>query len=177
MGEGDLLRDIFAINENIVWGIDAGGTLDGDPSTKSIIKITYSDIAPYTEVIEYDNAPEIDMQSIHFADENTGYIVGVKNEKGAIWKNDTGINVMSTTNESLNSFKVYPNPASKEINIEVENSSNYSISLTDFSGKLIYSQSFDTYKIKINTEQFPKGTYILSVKTKEKNYTNKIIIN
>jgi hypothetical protein len=176
-GEGGRGLDIFPINENLIWGIFLHEELNEEPTTHGIMKVTYSE-TDYNEDLLYFDPDIVDMVSIYFADENTGYVVGKKNGIGAIWKNGTGINTMEIDEISKNNeIKVYPNPASKEINIEFENKNKYSVSLTDFSGKQVYLQSFNTKKIKINTEQFPKGTYILSVKTKEKNYTKKIIIN
>ncbi|MFA7687819.1 MAG: T9SS type A sorting domain-containing protein [Moheibacter sp.] len=177
-GSGNRLRDIFAINENIVWGIDAGGTLDGDPSTKLVIKIIHSETGSYTENIWYDNNTQIDMNSIYFADETNGYIVGIKNNIGTIWKNSTGINMMSTNEQERNNeIKVYPNPVSNELNIVLDKPTKTKISLIDITGKQIYSNSFHEDQVKINTSAFPKGTYILSVKTENKIFTKKIIIN
>ncbi len=173
--------DIYVINENCIWGI-LGVVLDGDGSTRGIIKMTSSGTDPYLEDIWYENNPEIDMFSIHFADETTGYIVGTKNSVGAIWKNGTGINTMGVKDEVLDqTIKVYPNPVSKEININIEfnkeTSDNYTILFTDLTGKQLYSKSFNEPKIKINIAQFPKGIYMLSVKTKQGNFSQKIIIN
>jgi len=171
--------DIFAINENNVWGI-LGYLLDGDGSSRGIAKIASFDSEVYSETIILENNPEVDMLSIHFANENIGYIAGYKNGQGTIWKNGTGINTMGT-DESIatNEIKVYPNPASSEINIEVEkgNLRDYMVSLTDMTGKQIYSKSFKEKKIKINTSHFQKGIYILSIETKNKKHSQKLIIN
>lgn len=171
------LTNILAVNENTVWGI-LPGTLNWDPSSQGIIKITYSDISPYTEYIWFDDNPEIDMLSIHFADENTGYIAGFKNGKGTIWKNETGINTMDTNEQERNNeIKVYPNPVTNELNIIFEKPIKADISLVDIMGKKVYFKTFYEDQVKINTSSFPKGTYILSVKTENKIFTKKIIIN
>ncbi|MGB7499512.1 MAG: T9SS type A sorting domain-containing protein, partial [Moheibacter sp.] len=176
-GEWGYLTDIFAPNENNVWGILAG-LLNGDPSSRGIIKVSPAE--PYSETIAWENNPEIDMLSIHFADENTGYIVGYKNGKGTIWKNGTGTNIMGANEiEEVNEIKVYPNPINFEINIKVEkgNLQDYMVSLTDMTGKQIYSKSFKEKKIKINTSYFQKGIYILSIETKNKKHSQKLMIN
>jgi len=176
-GISELFSNITAVGENTIWGIFAG-FLNGDGSSRGLMKITYSETEPYTEDIWYDDDPGIDMFSIHFA-ENTGYIVGYKGNP-VIWKNGTGINTMSTTDETLkDEIKIYPNPVSNEINIEVEkgNLQDYMVSLTDMAGKQIYSKSFKEKKIKINTSHFQKGIYILSIETKDKKHSQKLIIN
>lgn len=181
IGNGDWiggLEDLFMLNENAIWGI-MGGLLDGDGSTRGILKMNLSDIGDYSEEIAWDGSPETEMYSIHFADETTGYVTGRKNGVPKIWKNGTGINVLATKDEPLEVFKVYPNPASKEINIEIPNidAKTISVSIIDLNGKQIYSDSFNNKKVKINTEQFPKGVYILSVETDQKKHSQKIIIN
>src|SRR5690606_32835866 len=113
-GVSDLLSTVLAVNENQIWAIFAG-LLDGDGTTRGLIKIKYSETVPYTEDIWYDNNSEMNMNSIHFANEAIGYIAGYKNGKGAIWKNGTGINTMSINEiENNNEIKIYPNPTSKE---------------------------------------------------------------
>src|SRR5690606_21027461 len=74
-GMWDGFTDIYAVNENNVWGILIP-LLDGDGSTRGIAKISSADSENYTETITLENNPEIEMLSIHFADENTGYIAG-----------------------------------------------------------------------------------------------------
>ena len=69
-----------------------------------------------------------------------------------------------------NDFKVYPNPFSNEINLEINNlnSSELQIQLYDMNGKLVKNQQFDdilkganTYRIP--TEKLSKGFYLLRV--------------
>jgi len=175
---GGELRDIYAIDENNVWGI-IDGTLGGDGSSQGVTKITSSDSENYVEIIAWDDETQ-DMWAVHFADEFTGYIVGYKYGEATIWKNGTGINTMSTTDETLkDEIKIYPNPVSNEINIEIEkgNLQDYMVSLTDMAGKQIYSKSFKEKKIKINTSHFQKGIYILSIETKNKKHSQKLIVN
>ena len=175
------LEAIYAINENVIWGI-LHGTLDWDPSTRGIIKITSSDTETYVEEIAWDGSPEINMFSIHFADETTGYVTGRKNGVPKIWKNGTGINEFPDENVNTNEvtailFKAYPNPAIDEIHVELTQTEDFTLSLSDLSGKQVYTDSFKGNKITINTGQFPKGIYILSVETKQKKQSQKIIIH
>ena len=172
------LSYIHAVNENLVWGI-LGGFLDGDPSTRGIMKMTYSESDPYMEDFWYDNDPYIDMTSIHFA-ENTGYIVGYSHGNPTIWKNSTGVNTMSTTEPTAtNEIKVYPNPASEMLNIDLGKTvSDIYISLTDMSGKQVISEKHKQKdKFSINTEKLLKGIYVLSIQANQQIFNRKIIIN
>lgn len=170
-GEGDLFSHIFVIGEDATWGI-LMGLLNGDGSSRGIVKILPSE--PYTETIAWEDNDEIDMYSIHFANENIGYIVGIKNGKGAIWKNGTGINTMSMEEHLIEKLKVYPNPVSGKLNIDFDKPTKADISLTDMTGKKVYTQSFTENKISIDVRNIvAKGIYILKVN----NYSQKIIIN
>jgi len=177
-GGAGLLFDIFVINENNVWGI-IPGDLGGDPSSHGIANITSLDSENYIETIAWEHNDEIDMLSIHFSDETTGYVVGMKYNKGTIWKNGTGINTMSISENELsyNNIKIYPNPVSNKLNLVFDRPMRVDISLTDITGKQAYSITLNTNKTTINTQGFPKGAYILSVKTGDKTLTKKIIIN
>ena len=171
------LSDFFVINENVSWGI-LEGLLDGDGSTRGIIKVHTLEDGTYTENIWYDNDEKIHMLSIHFADENTGYIVGYSHGNPTIWKNSTGINTLDTNEPTaINEIMVYPNPASTEITIEIQNNKNSLITLTDMTGKQVYSGDFHGTKMSLNVERYAKGIYILTVFSRQHTYFKKIIIN
>ena len=170
-------NNIFAINENIIWGF-LPRLLNGDGTTTGIIKVFKDNEGYYTEELWYDDDPTLDMASIHFADEYTGYIVGYKDWKTTIWKNATGKNTMSTNEPiAMHEIKIYPNPATTEITIEIQNSENCLIKLSDMTGKQVYSKEFHGNKMNLNVNQFVKGVYILTVFSKENTYSKKIIIN
>jgi len=78
---------------------------------------------------------------------------------------------------SYNNIKIYPNPVSNKLNLVFDRPMRVDISLTDITGKQAYSITLNTNKTTINTQGFPKGAYILSVKTGDKTLTKKIIIN
>ena len=175
------LRGIAVINENTVWGILERPTLDYDTSTKGIVKISKSGTGEYTTNIRYDGSPDIDMNSIHFATENCGYIVGKKYGQSKIWKNGNGINILaSKENEKMEDIKIFPNPTSEKINITVDHqfSNEATITLSDLSGKLVHNQNYRSKKvITIDVRSFAKGTYVLTIKNQKQNYSQKIIIN
>lgn len=176
-----IFREIFAVDENNVWGILCC-ILDGDGSSRGIRKISSSDSVNYIEITALENDPQTDMLSMHFANESTGYIVGIKNGKGAVWKNGTGINIpgdLSVANGMVKSFKVYPNPSFDKINISVCNYfvKDFTITLTDMSGKLVYNQNFKNKNdVTIDVKSFAKGTYVITIKTQTQHSSQKLII-
>ncbi|MFV0306051.1 MAG: T9SS type A sorting domain-containing protein [Moheibacter sp.] len=137
--------------------------LNGDPPQYGIIKIDGTQ--SYEETVVIMNRPEYELLSIYFANESIGYVVGIKNDVGTIWKNSTGINTMNTV-ENNYSVKVYPNPTSSEINIilDTPNTKEYIVSLTDMTGKQVYTKKISNENnLNIDVQKFPKGTYILKV--------------
>jgi len=181
-GSGSVLSSLLAINENTVWGIYAGA-LNGDGTTTGVIKMSDSGTGTYISNTWWDNDTNLNMNAIYFANESTGYIVGYKNAKAAIWKNVTGINVpgpgLKALDETLTSFKVYPNPASDKIKVTTSDHSSKEIAiiLTDTSGRNIYNEKYNNSKeVIIDVKSFAKGTYVLTIKTQTQSYAQKLII-
>ncbi|WP_165570240.1 T9SS type A sorting domain-containing protein [Chryseobacterium sp. FH1] len=175
------LRDIFAVSENTVWGLIDDRALNGDTSTQGIIKISTTESGEYTKEVWFDNSFDIDMNSIHFANENCGYIVGKKYGQSKIWKNANGSNTTldSKEIESQNDIKIFPNPTSDKLNIAIKSqfSKESTIIISDMSGKLVHNQNYTgAKKVVINVQNFAKGTYLLTIKNKGQSYSQKVII-
>jgi len=90
------------------------------------------------------------------------------------------INVTDHTGiEDLRSsgIRVYPNPAHGEVFINNSMLKMKQISLTDISGKVIYtSQGFETKNIMINLSGIRSGLYLLNIETEDKIVHEKLII-
>ncbi len=71
-------------------------------------------------------------------------------------------------------FNIYPNPTTDLVNVSTkENIVGYQ--LYDFSGKLLTEKTkVDKKEVKINLESYPKGIYLLNIKTDKRSYTQKI---
>lgn len=175
------LSDIYAVNENTIWGIVYLALLDGDTSSRAIIKISSTDNENFEEVLFWDNNPELNFNSIHFANETIGYAVGGRHHwpnvhEGRIWRNGNGINEpMSIEEPNDFDFQVYPNPISSELNVILTNSDSkiIQVEILDLSGKKVLSQEFSNKNtFKIDVSNYPKGTYILKIN----NQSQKILI-
>lgn len=105
-----------------------------------------------------------------------------------LWLADNGTNLLyqldigflSTSDYDLESFKIYPNPASELINIQLQNSTsiNIEIKLFDITGKLLQNAKFiNNNLISINLSSFQKGIYIIQIKKDGVSHTQKIIKN
>ncbi|MFN0275279.1 MAG: T9SS type A sorting domain-containing protein [Chitinophagales bacterium] len=76
-------------------------------------------------------------------------------------------------------FSIYPNPAYDEIIIEpsIKENKQIQIIITDINGKQIYSADhFQNEQMKINTEKFQAGVYLITIKSDTSIYEQKIII-
>jgi choice-of-anchor B domain-containing protein len=76
-------------------------------------------------------------------------------------------------NEFANSFVLYPNPASKVINVVSENDIVNSIVIHDILGKRLYSESnINAERSSIDVSAFSKGMYFMTINDR---FTKKII--
>jgi len=77
--------------------------------------------------------------------------------------------------EKSSDFKVFPNPARDVLNIEIDNPDNYTLKITDISGKMVYSSSI-TQSNTVNISDFESGTYLVSLNNGEITVSKRIII-
>lgn len=80
------------------------------------------------------------------------------------------------THNGLPELKVYPNPASHTVNVEVENNRSMTIKIFDMLGQLTHKKEA-TGKTNFDTSNWHKGMYIIEVCTATKTYTEKLIVN
>ena len=90
----------------------------------------------------------------------------------------TDADLQSTGSVSVNSLKVYPNPATDQLNVAFDATSASSVQLTDLTGKVV---SVQTSKIGANTLSFDvanvnAGVYFVTIKNAAGNTAQKVII-
>jgi len=89
-------------------------------------------------------------------------------------------NPLSINENTLNTFKIYPNPSTNgmvHLNISDKNSMNNSIAIYDILGKEVYTKTNLQTVETINLKHLQKGVYIAVVKTIAKTTTKKLILN
>lgn len=89
-----------------------------------------------------------------------------------IWKNDLILTGVRETTSSLE-IGMYPNPTTDYINIAVDLTSEYEVTIMDVSGRVIRSQIYDG---AIDVRTFSPGVYLVLIKYQGKTATKKIII-
>ena len=82
-------------------------------------------------------------------------------------------NTLNTKDLLANSFKVYPNPASSEINIQTDLNID-KLELYDFLGKFILKETNSTKSIKLNN--LKPGMYLLNIYSDDFRTVKKIIV-
>jgi hypothetical protein len=102
--------------------------------------------------------------------------------KDVIWYNQyrNGVSVNDVVyNDNI---KVYPNPASNVVNIELldRNLGNAKVELIDFSGKVLvsedYASSFANGAYRLNTNELADGVYVVKVEQDGKVSTTKVTV-
>lgn len=89
-------------------------------------------------------------------------------QENQVLKNTTPV---YTTLESLNQLKVYPNPATEQLNILLsdKDSTCYKLHIYNMQGQVIYKTRFNKSAapstLDINVSQLQQGTYIISLET------------
>lgn len=89
----------------------------------------------------------------------------------------TQLGTVEIVGNSVKSVKIYPNPTSEVLNIEVEkNLSNANISVFDVSGKLIISKKNISGKaLNIPVNELSTGNYVIMVADSDQNFSAKFI--
>ncbi len=91
-----------------------------------------------------------------------------------------GIGIATTINYAqLPNIKVYPNPASEQITIDLkEEYANISIDIITIAGQVLFSSNYKNQKIlTLNTQHLTEGIYLLRIKTNEKATMVRVTIN
>jgi hypothetical protein len=75
-------------------------------------------------------------------------------------------------------ISIYPNPASSEINININNKTLKNIQILDISGKTILEKKINTLenKFTIDLSSLESGIYIVNLQTKKEVFSSKLII-
>jgi hypothetical protein len=71
---------------------------------------------------------------------------------------------------------VYPNPATAEIKLNVNNPDACRVQLSNTLGEILFTTTTSGENIKIDVSDFPSGIYFVSFRDKENNSVTKKII-
>ena len=79
--------------------------------------------------------------------------------------------------ESKNGLvQIYPNPTQGILNITLADSKEYTVTIENLLGKVVYSDIIsESLNNQINISNYKKGIYVITVSDGENSYTDKII--
>ncbi len=109
---------------------------------------------------------------------------GSSNANDFIVTNNTVVPKTTSVNNNLlvGEFKLYPNPVSNVLNIEIKTEENgiYSFNMFNVTGQLISSEQINitagSNMIKLNTNELSQGTYILRIQDSNNNSIQKLFV-
>ena len=109
----------------------------------------------------------------------TSYKVTAYNEFG---NSSTIVNItvgsLSTNSfEVSNNLKIYPNPTSSSITIELKNLDNVILEVFDITGKEMMKQNLYISSNAINIEKLPSGIYLFKINSDQGNAISKVVKN
>lgn len=163
-----LMLRLFAPSENILWGMSVEV-----PFVNPSVLTMRGEIMSNGSFTKVEGLPQ--FRSIHFINPTLGYGL---NGGGEIFKNTTGLLHLNSTN-TTSKVKIFPNPANDLLNISVEKISdpNPEIIIFNSIGNILFKARYSGEKdMQVDVRSFPKGVYILEVKTVLNSHLEKIII-
>jgi aminopeptidase N len=82
----------------------------------------------------------------------------------------------SITEKVDDEFSLFPNPVNGELNVQLEEWSNYRLVIYDIDGRQVYFKNFKGIGTKIDVSDWAGGQYFLEVTGAEKSSTQKFIV-
>jgi PKD repeat protein len=74
-----------------------------------------------------------------------------------------------------NSLRIYPNPATSQVNIQSENPMN-TIRVYDFTGKVVAEEQAGNTNYRLNTSKFKSGIYLIVIETSAGKFRKRLVI-
>ncbi|NTW34062.1 MAG: T9SS type A sorting domain-containing protein, partial [Bacteroidetes bacterium] len=118
------------------------------------------------------------MSSINFVDSQIGYATGFD---GATLKTTNAGGAFSgilPIAEKENKMNIYPNPASVIVTLNIDNINNADLTLNIYNviGTLVKTEILKQKNSQINIGDLSNGVYMISIKSKDLNENQKLII-
>ena len=118
---------------------------------------------------------------VDFPTQDSWYMVEAVDSNGCVVKEDIWVYVDSC-NTSVNALfnnqlKIYPNPTSRTVNIQIPEGKKFDLTLIDIAGKMVLEKKqISSKKLVLNTKKIRKGTYLIELKNVENRYINKLVV-
>lgn len=83
---------------------------------------------------------------------------------------------LSVSEYDTETIEVFPNPASGNINIKLQQAAQNTLNVFDAQGRKVFNEVFEGNTTMIDLNNFPKGIYQLQVQQKNKLYIRKVVL-
>ena len=97
------------------------------------------------------------------------------------YMNGEGTTGIVNSPSALESFQIFPNPVVDNLHVKalLQDAEDYEISIVNVLGQKVFSKNFDQKELllEIDFEEFPGGTYFLSLKTADGIRTESFVKN
>jgi len=146
------LNAVLPANTDGIWNINSGsGTFSDDNLPDTYIDNLSEGDNVFTWTINNSNCSDADNVTITY-------------------------NYVESVNDFESGFEIFPNPTDGFITIQMSESENLLIQVTDISGKiLIEDEIIDSKQTKLDLTNFPDAVYLVKIFNKNKILTSKII--
>ena len=159
--------DIFVVkydaSGNVLWAKSAGGTfydpgvgISTDPSGNVLVTGFFE-----SPSITFGTTTLTNVSAVGYSDIFVAKLDGT-----------TGIAEQTPNNGAT----IYPNPANDYITIKTNSNKKQVITITDITGKIIYTTTILSEKTIINTKDFSQGVYAVQVQAGDAVETRKVIV-
>lgn len=159
-------------NDTTLVSPDNSVTLEGKgtASAGSIKSWLWSQVSgPSASTISSNNAANTEVNNL--VEGTYEFELTVLDDAGLEGKDTVSVTVaLGRLARESNNVKVYPNPVSDEVTVEIntgKNNTNLVIFITDMSGKTVYRKesvsSLSSAKFQIDMSNLPKGTYVITI--------------
>ncbi len=182
----DIILSEDSINEGLEEGTIVGefSTIDideDDSFTYSLIEGNGSNDADNDNFYIDDNKLRTNIVLNFDVQDTHNIYIQTNDNNGGTFEKAFIINVNDVTaikNDIQSGFSIYPNPTKGFFNLDAS-AIILNVTLTDVTGRLIYSFDFSDlqYKNKIDISNQPKGIYFFIVETKNQIHIEKLIKN
>jgi polyhydroxybutyrate depolymerase len=160
-------RAVTDLNGNFFW------SQFNDCETTPVVD-TIEDLGDTIVREHYINCDNVDTYIMNVVGNSHTWHASATRQFWNFFRDKSSCNTLSNAqNNNFNPFKIYPNPVSNNLFIDV--TGNYSIAIINYLGQSVYNNSF-TGDNSISTSQFQNGIYIVVIKKDNLTRTHKLII-
>ncbi len=144
---------IMDTTEDIIDVLDTMVVMNTTQVLDTMIIMDTTNVMDTSIVMVYDtNEVMIDVYDTTYVSVEDTLVITMSSDTAA------GIDFLTTE------VNVYPNPASTQLNVEVDMSGDYTVSLTNINGQMVFTQANVVDDLQIDISDFTQGLYFITIR-------------